>query len=177
MTSGRPIVMDASIALALVLDEPIRPLIERWIRSLGDRRIVVPSHFWLEVLNRVTRDGTGTDADRSLAAIHQLDRLRIESIELTRPMLLQVLDRVERHRLTAYDAVYLVVAESLDADLATLDRPLAGAAGARAVTFDDEHRLHETPTVYEHDVTWPRYKEASAYLAKLRAEALAGRTG
>jgi len=32
-------------------------------------------------------------------------------------------------------------------------------------------KLSETPAVYEHDVTWPNYKGASAFLAKLRAEA------
>jgi len=86
-----------------------------------------------------------------------------------------VIDRVERLGLSAYDALYLATAESLRADLATFDRQLAIAAGSRAITFDEGHGLHETPAVYEHDVTWPSYKGASAYLAKLRAEALAER--
>ncbi len=40
---------------------------------------------------------------------------------------------------------------------------------------DDEHRTAETSAPYEHEVTWPNYKEASAYLARLRADAPAGR--
>ena len=71
---------------------------------------------------------------------------------------------------------YLALATAHGAQLATLDRTLAAAA-FDPITFDGSHRLHETPAVYEHDVTWPRYKEASAYLAKLRAEALAARSG
>ena len=34
-----------------------------------------------------------------------------------------------RHSLTAYDAVYVALAEALDAPLITRDRRLAGAAG------------------------------------------------
>lgn len=110
-----------------------------------------------------------------LAAIHRLDTLGLETVEPGRPLLLHAIDRIERHGLTAYDAMYLVLAESIDAKLATFDRQLAAAAGPRAITFDEGHGLHETPAAYEHDVTWPSYKGASAYLAKLRAEALAER--
>lgn len=112
-----------------------------------------------------------------LANVHRLDTFDLQTFDGGQAMLLAVIDTIERHRLTAYDASYLVLAGLLDADLATFDRSLAAAAGARAISLDDGHRLHETPAVYEHDVTWPRYKEASAYLAKLRADALAGRTG
>ena len=37
-----------------------------------------------------------------------------------------------RNNLTAYDAVYIALAEALDAPLLTRDRRLAGAAGHRA---------------------------------------------
>jgi predicted nucleic acid-binding protein len=37
-----------------------------------------------------------------------------------------------RHNLTAYDALYVALAEMLDAPLVTLDRRLAAAAGARS---------------------------------------------
>jgi len=107
--------------------------------------------------------------------MHRLDTLGLETVETGRPLLLHAIDRIERHGLTAYDAMYLVLAESIDANLATFDRQLAAAAGPRAITFDESHGLHEPPAVYERDVTWPSYKGASAYLAKLRAEALAER--
>ena len=110
-----------------------------------------------------------------LEAVHRLDTLGLETVEPGRPLLLQAIDGIERHGLTAYDALYLVLAESINADLATFDRELVAAAGPRAIVFDEGHGLHETPAVYEHDVTWPSYKGASAYLAKLRAEALAER--
>jgi predicted nucleic acid-binding protein len=177
MMTPRPVVLDASLAIGLLFDEPearsIAASVTSWARD--GRPLVVPGHFWLEVINRFARD-SAMPGDRVLAAVHRLDRLGLETVDLDRPMLIQVIDRIERHRLTAYDAVYLALAEILDADLATLDGQLADAAGARAITFDGGHRVHEPAATYERDVTWPRYAEASAYIAKLRAETLAARS-
>lgn len=170
----RAVVIDASVAVAVVLDEPAGLRVDQILRSwvAGERQMFVPGHFWLEVVN-ILGKAHRAPGQRVLAAVHRLGAFGLQTLELDRPLLLQVIDRVERLRLTAYDAVYLVLAESLDAGLMTLDLELAAAAGARAITIDDGHALHETPAVYEHDVTWPSYKGASAYLAKLRAEALA----
>ena len=87
-------------------------------------------------------------------------------------MLLSAIDFAERHSLTPYDAIYLGLAHAVDGSLMTLDIRLRAAAGERAISPDARGRLSETRASYEHDVTWPKYKGASAYLAKLRAEAL-----
>ena len=76
----------------------------------------------------------------------------------------------ERYGLSMYDAAYLALADSIDGEVLTFDQALKIAAGDRAITLG--HQLSETQVVYERDVTWPNYKGASAYLAKLRAEAL-----
>ena len=177
MTAQPPVVIDASVAIARLLGEPEAPEIARalaqWVAE--GRRLIVPAHFWLEVVNRIGRVPE-TTGERMIAAIHRLDSFGLESVESAPPMLLQIIDRIERHRLTACDAAYLVLAENVGGQLATLDRTLAAAAGSRAITFGDGRRLHDAPAVHEHDVTWPNYKKASAYLAKLRMEALAGRS-
>jgi len=177
VTRRPPVVIDASVAIARLLDEPeaseIAKALARWVAE--GRRLVVPSLFWLEVLNRIRRVPE-TTGERMIAAVHRLNSFDLETVEAAPPMLLQIIDRIERHRLTPYDAAYLVLAENVGGQLATLDRTLAAAAGSRAITFGDDRRLHDAPAVDEHDVTWPNYKEASAYLAKLRTEALAGRT-
>lgn len=160
--------------LALLLDEleaaEIDALLPQWARAR--RVLLVPAHFWLEVINRVRRV-PGTNGERMLATVHRLDSFGIQTVESSRPMLIQVIDRVERHGLTPYDAMYLALAETVDGQLATLDRSLARVAGSRAITFGDGRRLHDGAAVYEHDVTWPNYRHASAYLARLRAETLA----
>ena len=177
MTEPRPAVIDASVALAIVLGEPAGVHAEMTLRDwvVRDRPMLVPGLFWLEVLNTLGRGGRAS-GESVLAAVHRLDVFGLQTVEPDRPLLLQVIDRGERFRLNAYDALYLAIADSLDADLATLDRELAAAAGSRAITFDEGHGFHESPVVYERDVTWPSYKGASAYLAKLRTETLAERT-
>lgn len=171
MRLPRPIVIDASIAIAIVLGEPegsdAEAVITRRTRDGG--RIVVPSHFWLEATNplMVRRRWSGADL---LQAIHALDALRLDTIDLDRVLLILTLDASERYGLTTYDAAYLALSISLDGSLLTLDGALRTAAGARALPIGPP-RLSETPAVYEHDVTWPSYKGASAFLAKLRAEA------
>jgi len=172
----RPVVIDASIALAIALEEPradnaLRS-IRAWSQARRDR--VVPSHFWYELVNGLGRRH-GFSGQQVLDVVYHTERFGLRTVNPDRGTLMLVIDRVERLGLSSYDALYLAVAESLKADLATFDRQLAAAAGQRAITFDEGHGLHETPAVYEHDVTWPSYKDASAYLAKLRAEALAGR--
>ena len=178
MTTATTVVIDTSAAIAIIREEPAGVPAARIIRTAAaaGTRVVVPSHFWLEVLNPLlTRYRTrGLDV---IQAIHELDRLRLETIEIDRPLVLSTLDLAERHALTAYDAIYLALAISLDARLLTFDEQLRLASGARAMAIDDGHRTGETAATYEHDVTWPDYREASAYLAQLRADAIAGRTG
>jgi predicted nucleic acid-binding protein len=174
VTAGPPIVIDASIVLARLLKEPEAPeIVQAFAVWVVERRpLLVPAHFWLEVINRIRRV-PGTNGERMLATVHRLDSFGIQTVESSRPMLIQVIDRVERHGLTPYDAMYLALADTVDGQLATLDRTLAQVAGSRAITFGDGRRLHDAPAVYGSDVTWPNYRHASAYLARLRAEDLA----
>jgi predicted nucleic acid-binding protein len=166
-----PMVVDTSIAVAIVRREPegseAAGVISRWTRK--GVRIVVPSHFWLEVTNTLIRRHHWSGED-VLGAIHAIDALGLETIEMDRAFLILTLDTSERFGLTTYDAAYLALTVSLDGSLLTLDRALRAAAGDRAVPVGPA-RLSEASVVYEHAVTWPNYKGASAFLAKLRAEA------
>lgn len=175
MNEPRPVIVDASVAVAILRKDPEASaavsLISRWTQD--GVRIVVPSHFWLEVVNALGSRHRWPGAE-ILQSIHDLDRLRIETVDLDRASVVLVIDMSERHRLTAYDAAYLALAVALDGWLLTFDARLRTAAGSRGLQFGPT-KPSETPTVYEYPVTWPSYKGASAYLAKLRAEA--GRPG
>jgi len=165
------IVIDASVALSITLREPDGPVAARAIRSWSSAgaRLVVPSHFWLEVANPLITQARWP-SEKVLEALHALDDLQMETLPLDRAHVVLAIDLAERHRLTAYDAGYLALAVSMDASLATFDAALRSAAGARALHIGPA-RLSEVPAPYEHAVTWPAYKGASAFLAKLRAEA------
>jgi predicted nucleic acid-binding protein len=169
----RVIVVDASIALAIALNEPEGPpaaaAISDWTRERA--RIVVPAHFWLEVTNSLLRRRHLPGA-AVLEVIHSVDLLRFDTLDVDRAALVLAIDLGERHRLTSYDAAYLALAISLDGSLLTFDDALRTAAGARALPIGPP-RLSEAPATYEHEVSWPNYKGASAFLAKLRAEAAA----
>lgn len=170
----RSVVVDASVAVAIIRDEPggrdAADLLETC--RTAARPLLVPSHFWHEVVNALVRRYRWR-SQAVLEAIHALDNVGLAAIETDRAALLLALDRAERFGLTAYDAAYLALAEIVDGDLLTLDGDLRRAAGVRAIALGGR-QLPESPAAHEHDVTWPDYKGASAYLAMLRAQARVG---
>lgn len=172
MSELPPVIVDSSIAIALIRNEPMAPAIRAATRRWTDqaRAMVVPSIFWFEVVNVLARRHRYRGLDL-LHAVHEVDELELITLDPDRALLLVTIDYMERFGLTSYDASYLALADLHGGDLATLDRALATAAGPRAISLDERHSHSEPPAVYEHEVTWPNYKGASAYLARLRAEA------
>lgn len=134
-----PVIVDASLALAWLLDEP-RP---RWASALeeaAERRLVemrVPTAFWLEVGNVLVRQG-GMTHDQMLEGLIRLESMGIVDVELDRPTRLRAVDVAHRHHLTTYDAVYLALAVDLGARLATLDSALGRAAAAHGLRYGDD---------------------------------------
>lgn len=171
----RAVVVDASVALARIRREPLWQDVDRRLRGWQSEgaTLYVPAHFWLEISNALIR-GHGMSGSGAMEAVHRLDELGLQTVDLGRPLLLLALDLAERHRLSMYDAAYLAIAESLGALLFSADVELVAAAGSRGVLppSGSDHRLSERPAQYgtEHLRTWPDYSGASSYLSKLRAE-------
>lgn len=124
------IVLDASAALDWLLQTPVGLKIERRIyaRSQG---VHAPQLLDLEiaqVLRKFVRNGT-ISALRAESALEDLIDARIVRHPHTAflPRVWQL-----RHNLTCYDAVYVALAELLDAPLLTRDRKLSAASGHRA---------------------------------------------
>jgi predicted nucleic acid-binding protein len=176
MIGPGPLVVDSSAAIAIVRDEPEGQRVAALLQSEAHdgRSLVVPAHFWLEVMNPLLRRYE-LSGEAVIEAMQLLDGLGFDEIGIDRPMVLATLDLAERHGLTTYDAMYLAVVFAIDGRLLTFDARLREAAGDRAVVIGGEPRSREAPAPYERQVTWPRYREVSAFLAKLRADALAGR--
>jgi predicted nucleic acid-binding protein len=121
------IVLDASALVELILSTPTGKLIATRIADpteglhtphLADVEVV-------QALRRYVREGT-LDAN---AAADALDDLR--ALDLQRHAHEPLLERVweMRENLTAYDAVYVALAEVLDGVLLTCDGPLSRAPG------------------------------------------------
>jgi predicted nucleic acid-binding protein len=166
------IVVDASVAIALIRREPaaaqMRSLVRGFAGAAG--RFLVPDVFWVEVANALVRRYAAT-SEEIVEALREIDELSVASACLDRSLLLVAIDLQGRHRLSAYDALYLALAEVQDARLLTLDPRLADAAGERAVRLDGmppPRLAGETATYGSEPVDWARF---GPYLARLRAEA------
>jgi predicted nucleic acid-binding protein len=169
--SGSPIVLDASAAIALMRREPAAPALADILHSSagGAVRLLVPDAFWLEFVNVLVRR-YGLPPMEAVEALREMGELGIDTVSIDRPLLLVTIDLQARFGLSAYDAVYLALADTEDARLLTLDRQLALAAGPRAIRIPglSQERLSEEPAPYGEPVDWSRF---GPYLARLRAEA------
>lgn len=126
-------VLDASVALAWFVDNPVASYAVRVRKSLvRDARAVVPGLWHLEMANGFAvaeRRGVLTPANSSagIATLEQLLSQVIESGTEFVPMR-QVLATARDFQLSAYDALYLDTARRARLPLATLDRRLLSAA-------------------------------------------------
>ncbi len=124
------IVVDASALLEFLLQTVLGARVEA--RLFRDRDEFHAPHLAdVEVtqgLRRLVRTGEVSPA-RAADAIADL-----ADIDLHRHPHLDLLTRAWklRENVTAYDAMYVALAEALDAPLVTCDRPLASTAGHRA---------------------------------------------
>lgn len=122
------IVVDASAALSALLNAgPAR-------RTLGDEQLHAPHLIDSEVANGLGRRVAAAqlDAEAGWTALDAFRRLGMK-----RYPVFALLDRVWalRDNLSAYDAAYVALAESLDCSLLTADARLGRAPGIRcAVT-------------------------------------------
>jgi predicted nucleic acid-binding protein len=165
----KPLIVDASAALAIVLHESTHNEIQRVLGMHGGP-LLAPAFFWLEVVNALARRHH-VDTAGILEGVRELEELSIDTVEMDRLVRMMVIDRVERDRLSAYDAAYVVLAELSGGRLLTTDRDQARAAGSRAVFVDPEGRIAEPPPPYEVEPTWPTWRGAAAYLGELRRQA------
>ena len=124
------IVVDASAVLEMLLQTQAAARVEQWLFDL-DHTLHAPHLIDIEV----------TQVLRRYAAIGEISHLRgrmavadLADLRLNRYPHDFLLPRVWelRGNLTAYDAVYVALAEVLDAPLLTRDRRIATVAGHRA---------------------------------------------
>ena len=124
------IVVDASAAVTMFLN--LRPSAARVRARLGQTEEVhVPHLFDVEVLHALRRHSLRGDLSREqsrliLGLLREMKAVRYPHA----PLIARIWDL--RGNLTAYDAAYVALAETLDAPLVTTDARLAQAPGIRA---------------------------------------------
>ncbi|HVZ69545.1 MAG TPA: type II toxin-antitoxin system VapC family toxin [Rhizomicrobium sp.] len=121
------IVIDASAALDILLGTSAAKDVMARLSKRGET-IHAPHLLDIEVAQVIRRRVIYGDisSDRGSAALTDLSKIAIQRYphDFLLPRIWEL-----RHRLTAYDAAYIALAESLDAPLLTRDRRIAAAAG------------------------------------------------
>ena len=164
------LVLDASAALKLLRDEPGRDEVLEHLRAavLAGQPILVPALFWLEIVN-VLAFRYRYPPEAIVEAIYELEQVGVTTADVGRPGVLAVVDAIGRTGLTAYDAAYLVLAESSGARLLTADVRLATAAADRAILVRPPGRIGEGRATYAPGgSSWVAWRGALAYLGELR---------
>ena len=167
MSGSEMLIIDASAAIAVVLNEHGSEAIDREIKRRTSRgvRLLVPQLFWIETANILGRRHA-QPFDLILEAVAALDRMGLATVQTDRAGVLAMVAAMLDHHLSAYHATYLALAESLDATLLTLDRRLAAAAGPRAVDLGDG-QMRETRVEYRLE-PWIKWPGAAEYLDAVR---------
>lgn len=124
------IVVDASALLEFLLQTPLGTRVEARLFRDQDE-LHVPHLLDVEVvqcLRRLVRVGevSSVRADEAISDLTDLDLHRHGHLDLlARAWKL-------RNNITAYDAMYIALAEAIEAPIVTCDNPLAQASGHRA---------------------------------------------
>src|SRR6266700_1776647 len=124
------IVVDASALLEALLRTPTAKAVER--RLFEPRQTLHAPHLLdievAQVIRRYAANGE-IDSERGRAALADLADFPLQRYphDFLLPRIWDL-----RNNLTAYDAVYVALAEALDVPLLTRDQRLAAAAGHRA---------------------------------------------
>ena len=124
------IVVDASIVVEVLLRSDTGAVLEERLFE-GDDPLHAPHMLDVEVAHALRRCALNGDIDER----HGRDSLGdLAAMSIERHGHQPLLERIWqlRHNLTAYDAAYLALAESLDAPLLTRDSALASVAGHHA---------------------------------------------
>ena len=133
-------VLDASVATAWLLDDEDEALSNAALARLETEEALVPQLWHVEVrsaLLAAERRGRirSDEVDERLRSLGELP-VRTDSD----PRLGAALALARTHNLSIYDAMYLELAQRLDAPLVTLDKALAGTTHATGLVPDWDPR-------------------------------------
>jgi predicted nucleic acid-binding protein len=121
------IVVDASALVEVLLRMPASSAVQQWLFD-PRRTLHAPHLIDIEVAQVVRRYAAGAEIDGKQGRAALADLADFPLCRYPHDFLLPRVWDLRKH-FTAYDAVYVALAEALDAPLLTRDRRLARAAG------------------------------------------------
>jgi predicted nucleic acid-binding protein len=126
-------VLDASVALAMVLPDEAHPVAERALDLIQAAGATVPAIWWFELRNALIM----AERRKRISVVMTrkvVSALAMLPISIDRGPAGDTTMRLARaHRLSIYDAAYLELAMRISSPLASLDRALIKAARAEHV--------------------------------------------
>lgn len=126
------IVLDASAGVELALQTPIGRRLQAKIPA--GAMTWVPEHYYTEAVAVLRRDEIHQRYDPARIQV-ALDRLLLAPARRVSVKPLVTEAWLLRHNLTVADALYVVIAQHLNAPLVTADLKLAGAPGLTVATI------------------------------------------
>jgi predicted nucleic acid-binding protein len=129
------LVVDASVVAAWVLPDEVSDETDALLHRVAAEGALAPGLLWHELRNILlvaARRGRIAE-DAVTPSLLRLRRLPIEAVATGLAGDAAVIALAQRHRLTAYDAAYLLLARERGLPLASADRALCRAAEAEGV--------------------------------------------
>ena len=123
------IVVDASVFGAIAFNEPQKPNAESLI---ADRQVYAPRILAFEITNVARTKVVSSPFDRQVI-FNGLGAALRSDISWTEVDFRKILELALETSLTAYDASYLYLSQTLGLPLATFDRKLSAAAHSRGI--------------------------------------------
>ena len=123
VSTGTPVVIDSSVAAKwFLVDEPGADEARRLLLSHAEDEValIAPALLPLEVLNALIY--RGADSDDARRAVQLLEDADLLVAPLDAWLLQQAVDVAADASVTMYDALFIALAEQLDATLVTADR-------------------------------------------------------
>ena len=132
-----PFVVDSSVALCWMLPEQESDDSVRLLRSAEENGVVVPALWFLEVANQLgMKRRIGRITERTVReATFLIERLKLIVIPVDDVFPAGLLGFMDSYQLTAYDAVYLQLAQRMQLPVATFDKALIAAAPLAGVVL------------------------------------------
>lgn len=130
------VVIDANLLVALALNDARAPAVDRQLRewAAAGETLHAPELLRYEAANALTRAVVAghLTSDRVATAWERITRVSVQLHTLADGAA-AVATALSLERSNAYDAAYVVLAQTLDAELWTLDGPLARNASGLAL--------------------------------------------